>query len=45
MITLNYSENPLEKNAKGVSDCDGEIKQKNKCDECLNEAIIKKQLE
>ena len=39
--TLNYSENPLEKDAKSVSDCDGEIKQKNQCDECHNEAMTK----
>ena len=38
LITLNYSENPLEKDAKG----DGEIKQKNQCDKCQNEAMTKK---
>ena len=31
----------LEKDAYGVSDCDGEIKQKNECDGCHNEAMIK----
>ena len=38
MRILNYSENSLEKDAKGVTDCDGEHKQKNQCDKCHKKA-------